>query len=199
MGALPIQIESKRELPDYLPARMVNEYAYCQRLFFYEWVEGLFAESVDTVEGAIQHRRVDAKATGLPSAEEIERQDDRRRKAIVGPTCPTAIDPLAERAVVERAAAADRQDGPGRGGRRRGDAGRLQARASARRGRRARIMAGGPCAARHPGNRVAGEWVPVRRRGRVLPQDGAAGAGGVRRGGDRGDGGADPGSVGAGG
>src|ERR1039457_1943372 len=51
MGALPIQIESKRELPDYLPARMVNEYAYCPRLFFYEWVEGLFAESVDTVEG----------------------------------------------------------------------------------------------------------------------------------------------------
>src|ERR1022692_4891246 len=66
MGALPIQIETKRELPDYLPARMVNEYAYCPRLFFYEWVEGLFAESVDTVEGAIQHRRVDAKATGLP-------------------------------------------------------------------------------------------------------------------------------------
>ena len=27
------------------------------RLFFYEWVEGLFVESVDTVEGSIQHRR----------------------------------------------------------------------------------------------------------------------------------------------
>jgi CRISP-associated protein Cas1 len=75
MGALPILIETKRELPDYLPARMVNEYTYCPRLFFYEWVEGLFAESVDTVEGAIQHRRVDAKATGLPSAEEIGGED----------------------------------------------------------------------------------------------------------------------------
>jgi CRISPR-associated protein Cas1 len=72
MGALPIQIEEKRELPDYLPARMVNEYAYCPRLFFYEWVEGLFAESVDTVEGAIQHRRVDAKTTALPAAKEME-------------------------------------------------------------------------------------------------------------------------------
>jgi len=84
MGALPIQIESKRELPDYLPARMVNEFAYCPRLFFYEWVEGLFAESVDTVEGAIQHRRVDAKATGLPSAEEIEGKttDDARRSSV---------------------------------------------------------------------------------------------------------------------
>jgi CRISPR-associated protein Cas1 len=71
VGALLIQIEAKRELPDYLPARMVNEFAYCPRLFFYEWVEGLFAESVDTVEGSIQHRRVDAKATALPDAAEL--------------------------------------------------------------------------------------------------------------------------------
>jgi len=71
MGALPVQIEAKRELPDYLPARMVNEYAYCPRLFFYEWVEGLFADSVDTVEGAIQHQRVDAKATALPDASDL--------------------------------------------------------------------------------------------------------------------------------
>src|SRR6202047_4061708 len=74
MGALPVNlvnIEAQRSLPDYLPARMVNEFAYCPRLFFYEWVEGLFAESVDTVEGAIQHRRVDAKATALPDAADL--------------------------------------------------------------------------------------------------------------------------------
>jgi len=66
MGALLVTIETGRNLPDYLPARMVNEFAYCPRLFFYEWVEGLFEESSDTVEGAIQHQRVDAKATALP-------------------------------------------------------------------------------------------------------------------------------------
>jgi CRISPR/Cas system-associated endonuclease Cas1 len=38
---------------------MVNEYVYCPRLFFYEWVEGLFRESADTVEGKLQHKRVD--------------------------------------------------------------------------------------------------------------------------------------------
>ena len=70
MGAFPVRIESKRELPDYLPARMVNEFCYCPRLFFYEWVEGLFAESVDTVEGSIQHKRVDEKASKLPAADE---------------------------------------------------------------------------------------------------------------------------------
>ncbi len=55
-----------RRLPDYLPARMVNEFVYCPRLFFYEWVQGVFRESADTVEGKAQHARVDAKTTPLP-------------------------------------------------------------------------------------------------------------------------------------
>jgi CRISP-associated protein Cas1 len=77
MGALPIPegpvgpSTSRQELPDYLPARMVNQFAYCPRLFFYEWVDGLFAESVDTVEGRIQHKRVDEKTTALPEAGEL--------------------------------------------------------------------------------------------------------------------------------
>ncbi len=71
MGALPVRIEEKRNLPDYLPARMVNEFAYCPRLFFYEWVEGLFEESSDTVEGTIQHRRVDEKPSPLPEAGDL--------------------------------------------------------------------------------------------------------------------------------
>jgi CRISPR-associated protein Cas1 len=71
MGALPIIAEPKgRELPDYLPARMVNEFVYCPRLFFYEWVEGVFRDSADTVEGKIQHQRVDARATELPKPED---------------------------------------------------------------------------------------------------------------------------------
>ena len=54
-------------LPDYLPARMVNEFVYCPRLFYYEWVDGVFRESVDTVEGKIQHQRVDKRATEMPA------------------------------------------------------------------------------------------------------------------------------------
>jgi CRISPR-associated protein Cas1 len=71
MGALPILPEpDSRRLPDYLPARMVNEFIYCPRLFFYEWVEGVFRESADTVEGKAQHARVDSKSTKLPTPEE---------------------------------------------------------------------------------------------------------------------------------
>jgi CRISPR-associated protein Cas1 len=58
-----------RELPDYMPARMVNEFVYCPRLFYYEWVDGVFRESVDTVEGKIQHNRVDKRATEMPAPE----------------------------------------------------------------------------------------------------------------------------------
>ena len=67
--------ERRRELPDYLPARMVNEFVYCPRLFFYEWVEGIFRESADTVEGSVQHKRVDKDGKGLAAPEELG--DDR--------------------------------------------------------------------------------------------------------------------------
>ena len=45
--------------PELVPARMLNEYAYCPRLAYLEWVQGEFADSVDTIEGRFQHRRVD--------------------------------------------------------------------------------------------------------------------------------------------
>ena len=57
-------------LPDYLPARMVNEFVYCPRLFFYEWVESVFAHSGDTVEGALRHEKLETKADAMPAPEE---------------------------------------------------------------------------------------------------------------------------------
>src|SRR5579884_1365352 len=42
-----------------LPVRMLNEFAYCPRLAYLEWVQGEFADSADTVEGRFHHRRVD--------------------------------------------------------------------------------------------------------------------------------------------
>lgn len=44
---------------------MVNEYVYCPRLAYLEWVQGEWAESADTVEGRLSHRRVD-KPSGTP-------------------------------------------------------------------------------------------------------------------------------------
>ncbi len=67
-------------LPDYLPARMVNEFVYCPRLFFYEFVEGIFRESADTIEGGHQHKRVDKEGAALPPPAELP--DDLKTRAI---------------------------------------------------------------------------------------------------------------------
>ncbi|MGA7416312.1 MAG: CRISPR-associated endonuclease Cas1, partial [Bryobacteraceae bacterium] len=71
MATSPIPVADSPALPDYLPARMVNELVYCPRLFFYEWVEGVFRESADTVEGKAQHKRVDRETKGMPEAEQL--------------------------------------------------------------------------------------------------------------------------------
>ncbi len=59
-------------LPEYLPARMLNEFVYCPRLFFYEWVDGVFRHSSDTVEGAQRHERGEDRDESLPPAEDLE-------------------------------------------------------------------------------------------------------------------------------
>src|SRR5437867_7748553 len=41
---------------------------YCQRLFYYEFVEGVFVESADTLRGAAIHQRVDTGTGALPKA-----------------------------------------------------------------------------------------------------------------------------------
>lgn len=51
---------------DLLPARMVNEFTYCPRLFWLEHVEREFAPSYDTVDGDRVHRRVDQARGVLP-------------------------------------------------------------------------------------------------------------------------------------
>lgn len=73
--------DTQRELPlafpelsgdmPLLPARMVNEYQYCPRLAYLEWVQGEWADSFDTVQGRHAHRRVDQLAGELPPAEEL--------------------------------------------------------------------------------------------------------------------------------
>ncbi len=63
--------EFSADLP-LLPARMVNEYQYCPRLAYLEWVQGEWAESADTVEGRYSHRRVDAPTGVLPAAEQTD-------------------------------------------------------------------------------------------------------------------------------
>ncbi len=61
-------MEAAQEHMPLLPARMVNEYQYCPRLAYLEWVQGEWADSADTVEGRHAHRRVDQRSGTLPSS-----------------------------------------------------------------------------------------------------------------------------------
>lgn len=56
---------------DLIPARMLNEWVYCPRLAYLEWVQGEFEDSQDTVEGRHQHRRVDVAGPLLPDPEDL--------------------------------------------------------------------------------------------------------------------------------
>ncbi|HEY1244399.1 MAG TPA: CRISPR-associated endonuclease Cas1 [Hyphomicrobiaceae bacterium] len=59
-----------------VPVRMVNEWVYCPRLAFLEWVDGEWADSGDTEEGRRVHVRVDAGGGRLPPADETEEKPD---------------------------------------------------------------------------------------------------------------------------
>ncbi len=71
--------------PDQIPARMVNEFAYCPRLFYLEHVQQEWAHSTDTLEGRFVHRRVDKETGAAPAADDLT--DDVRihaRSVMVG-------------------------------------------------------------------------------------------------------------------
>ena len=61
--------DGQSDLPDLVPARMVNEFAYCKRLFYLEWVQGRFEDNADTVDGRYQHRAVDVERGRAPGPE----------------------------------------------------------------------------------------------------------------------------------
>src|ERR1700724_3613365 len=84
MAALPVLplVRERRELPDYLPARMVNEFVYCPRLFYYEWVEGVFAHNHESVEGALRHAKLDSRADELVPADELSPDDHAHARSV---------------------------------------------------------------------------------------------------------------------
>ncbi len=54
------------EAPQLVPARMINEVIYCERLMYLEWAQGEFADNFFTVDGRAVHRRADDPKGALP-------------------------------------------------------------------------------------------------------------------------------------
>lgn len=60
------------DVPALVPARMVNEFSYCPRLFYFEWVHAVFEGNSDTAEGNWQHRAVDRLEGKMPTPDTVE-------------------------------------------------------------------------------------------------------------------------------
>lgn len=69
-------------VPDYLPARMLNEFVYCPRLFFYEWVEGVFRDNLDTTKGSHRHAKIDSRSEELPDSSKLIDEDRLHSKSV---------------------------------------------------------------------------------------------------------------------
>src|SRR3974390_3947304 len=62
------KIDRRAVEAEQIPARMLNEFVYCPRLFYDEFVEGVVVESADTLRGEAIHQRVDTGTDALPKA-----------------------------------------------------------------------------------------------------------------------------------
>jgi CRISPR-associated protein Cas1 len=64
---LPRRLPLVSSAPDLVPARMINEALYCERLLYLEWAQGEFADNAFTVEGRATHKRADQPGGTLPA------------------------------------------------------------------------------------------------------------------------------------
>lgn len=60
------------DVPELIPVRMLNEFTYCPRLSYLEWVQGEFADNYFTEHGRYSHRRVDSEEGKLSPPDENE-------------------------------------------------------------------------------------------------------------------------------
>jgi CRISPR-associated protein Cas1 len=63
--------QDTQESFEQIPARMINEFAYCPRLFYLEHVQGEWAHNADTLDGRFVHRRVDEERGRVPEPEKV--------------------------------------------------------------------------------------------------------------------------------
>lgn len=69
------------DAPELVPARMINEVLYCERLFYLEWCQGEFDDNWFTVDGRAVHRRPDKPGGRLPPTPEEAKSKKRKKDA----------------------------------------------------------------------------------------------------------------------
>jgi CRISP-associated protein Cas1 len=88
--------------PQRIPARMMNEFVYCPRLFYYEFVEGVFIESSDTLRGEAIHQRVDFGSGAMPAARKNSKTEEKPASSKSGDAQSTSPQPSPQRGEGDR-------------------------------------------------------------------------------------------------
>jgi CRISP-associated protein Cas1 len=68
--ALEVTSSDRHSSDQQVPLRALNEFVYCPRLHHLMYVQGVFVESADTIEGTAQHRRAERRRPKKSRAEE---------------------------------------------------------------------------------------------------------------------------------
>lgn len=74
----PAEVSQPPVLPDLIPVRMLNEFTYCRRLGYLEFVHGEWEDNLETKQGTFGHRRVDK-----PDRKNVAKAEGGERKAEV--------------------------------------------------------------------------------------------------------------------
>lgn len=76
--------------PPLIPVRMLNEFTYCPRLGYLEWVQGEWAENIETMQGTFGHRNVDK-----PDRKQFSSPESDKSQPATGPESdsPETLDP----------------------------------------------------------------------------------------------------------
>ena len=69
-SALPLRALRHDGTGPPIPARILNEFVYCPRLAYLEWVQKEWEDSSDTVQGRHVHRKVDRQGGNLPEPDD---------------------------------------------------------------------------------------------------------------------------------
>ncbi len=68
---LPLPASPAGDDEPLVPARMLNEWVYCPRLAYLEWVEGSWEDNADTAQGRRAHIRADKPGPAMPSPDDM--------------------------------------------------------------------------------------------------------------------------------
>ena len=93
----PLAPDPRTDEVPLIPVRMLNEFTYCPRLAYLEWVQGEWADSLETLDGEFGHRNVDRDdSRHVPAGTLLAPQGGAQSGGVATAPGAPAVDPSAD-------------------------------------------------------------------------------------------------------